>query len=859
MGRHEAQGTSGEQEYNASINVSLHRKKLERLSPVEAREVDVSVSELERAIEERGLDRVMVVRAGEKDGLNMMVPEDRLGFDALERYVDPSMEIPTIDVETQGEGPMMSLRDLKEYFGTPERNRSRLLNVVSFNLGYTGLDGYIVPPAVVRDMDVVGRCWPSGDMRYQKDENPFSETHMKKLEEAYSCPKTLAYLLIGPAGAYTDWHVDMGGSSVWYHVVRGSKVFMAAPNTEHNRNSFLSWSSSEEQVEFLGDDLESCVRLRLMAGDTLFLPGGWLHAVSTPVDSVVVGGNFLNVYRLKNALEVVDMERRLKVDSEAHYPKLKMLMYYAACDLVRRSQRGRALYGDGMVHGVPGLSEMEIKGLPYLADYLEHFIRRRRKNEKQKQIQTIVDIIRYEIERHNKDGGGGGNVSSTPCSAERAKENQQPSSEIQSLCNEDHGAREEMEQKKKEKKKKKRKMHEPSFEADRIIDLTSDLSEGEDMASDPKPGPEPPQRPEKKVVSTKPTSNILLSRGASGLQRKGPNGNNGFLPKYDENAFAGQNEDVRMKALQIHAAVASNLVQEKKIRKPKQDSRTTDSDAVLRKAVERRLMHLENLVKQLESDRRVYAQYVSGDIVLKDRGVKIRRNVEMYFNNLNIQAKEFTKFVEDTPEAMEYVRELKPRFSKTMEYLDQEKHRPYGEEAPVKAQLKLVGASTRPVNPGIEKEIKRVDDRLAPAKPQGYQSRMINTAVSDTTPEQATVNGIKPPQAVEASGKDTPRGDITRASTPNQIDAPKQSSAQRPRNVMDSRTLRVALNVLRQENRYMTPKEITRFALEQGMLDFRSDLGDCIGFELSVESQVPNSRITQVNCRYGLKDWKSTS
>ena len=26
------------------------------------------------------------------------------------------------------------------------------------------------------------------------------------------------------AGCYTDFHIDMGGTSVWYHVLKGQKV-----------------------------------------------------------------------------------------------------------------------------------------------------------------------------------------------------------------------------------------------------------------------------------------------------------------------------------------------------------------------------------------------------------------------------------------------------------------------------------------------------------------------------------------------------------------------------------------------------------------------------------------------------------
>ena len=26
------------------------------------------------------------------------------------------------------------------------------------------------------------------------------------------------------AGCYTDWHIDFGGTSVWYHILHGEKV-----------------------------------------------------------------------------------------------------------------------------------------------------------------------------------------------------------------------------------------------------------------------------------------------------------------------------------------------------------------------------------------------------------------------------------------------------------------------------------------------------------------------------------------------------------------------------------------------------------------------------------------------------------
>jgi hypothetical protein len=56
------------------------------------------------------------------------------------------------------------------------------------------------------------------------------------------------YALMSPAGAYTDFHVDFGGSSVWYHVISGRKTFLLVPPTPSNLAAFESWTSSEKQV-----------------------------------------------------------------------------------------------------------------------------------------------------------------------------------------------------------------------------------------------------------------------------------------------------------------------------------------------------------------------------------------------------------------------------------------------------------------------------------------------------------------------------------------------------------------------------------------------------------------------------------
>jgi hypothetical protein len=48
-------------------------------------------------------------------------------------------------------------------------------------------------------------------------------------------PRVQKYVLAGMAGSYTDFHVDFGGTSVWYHVIRGCKGEKYLPHTAvHN-------------------------------------------------------------------------------------------------------------------------------------------------------------------------------------------------------------------------------------------------------------------------------------------------------------------------------------------------------------------------------------------------------------------------------------------------------------------------------------------------------------------------------------------------------------------------------------------------------------------------------------------------
>ena len=91
-----------------------------------------------------------------------------------------------------------------------------------------------------------------------------------------------SYFLLFP-----DFHIDLGGTSVWYHILKGKKVFFLIPPEDANLKHYEKWVLSGKQSHtFFGDKVENCERIELEAGNTFFIPSGWIHAVYTPEDSI---------------------------------------------------------------------------------------------------------------------------------------------------------------------------------------------------------------------------------------------------------------------------------------------------------------------------------------------------------------------------------------------------------------------------------------------------------------------------------------------------------------------------------------------------------------------------------------------
>ena len=105
-------------------------------------------------------------------------------------------------------------------------------------------------------------------------------------------PEVEKYCLMGVKDSYTDFHVDFGGTSVWYHVLRGEKVFYLIQPTNANLQLYETWITSPNQNEtFFGDQVDACYKCTVKQGQTLMIP---------------TGENGLSLYSLVNPLIFCD-------------------------------------------------------------------------------------------------------------------------------------------------------------------------------------------------------------------------------------------------------------------------------------------------------------------------------------------------------------------------------------------------------------------------------------------------------------------------------------------------------------------------------------------------------------------------
>ncbi|CAF3589268.1 unnamed protein product [Adineta steineri] len=309
-----------------------------------------------------------------RDGLELSLPSRTITLAEISDLVGPDRFIDIIDCEKQVTYKM-GLDEYIEYYENFERNK--IYNVLSLEISNTKLGEQVITPRLVRDLSwaTIG-IWPmkkndekgsdeidSSDLKKkatwslqttsssssssssaskkkrrtvsstdtdQSDDEQFTGINPNHFEN-FERPDVAKYCLMSPQSSYTDFHIDFGGSSVWYSVVRGEKIFYLIEPTDENLQKYANWSHSPTESEtFLGDCVSNCYKMHLREENTVFIPAGWIHAVYTVTDSLVFGGNFLQSMAVDMQLRIYELERHAQVPHKFQFPLFETFHWYAA-------------------------------------------------------------------------------------------------------------------------------------------------------------------------------------------------------------------------------------------------------------------------------------------------------------------------------------------------------------------------------------------------------------------------------------------------------------------------------------------------------------------------------------------------
>ncbi len=278
------------------------------------------------------------VRIKRRSGLGMVLPGPDFGVRDVARVVGPTTPIVSfvrapgsstsqpvlqdcIDVAAQEEIAGFTLGKWARYYCS--KSHSKILNVISLEFSKTPLRHLVRSPTVVRELDWIDSIWPSN----------------RRAVGQY--PAVQYYCLMSVAGCYTDFHIDFGGTSVWYHVFKGEKRFLFIPPSKKNIQKYAEWTTSPKQSSTFFADWTpgQCFEVTLKEGHTMIIPTGWIHAVYTPKDSLVFGGNFLHGLGMAKQLEIYEMEIATRVPRKFCFPFYEHINWYAAAYYTQLARR----------------------------------------------------------------------------------------------------------------------------------------------------------------------------------------------------------------------------------------------------------------------------------------------------------------------------------------------------------------------------------------------------------------------------------------------------------------------------------------------------------------------------------------
>uniref|UniRef100_A0A914X225 JmjC domain-containing protein n=1 Tax=Plectus sambesii TaxID=2011161 RepID=A0A914X225_9BILA len=321
------------------------------------------------------------------EGLGLRMPGDDFSIEDCVGLMGADRAVDTIDVYKQHTYQMSLGRYLKKWHDV---DRPRLYNILSLEFSHSKLCEVVGPPSIVPKLSWVHQFWPAGKADATTPTTLATLLHAGDVhvEHLRAKPEVALFCLIGMRDSYTDFHIDFGGSSVWYHVFKGAKVFYVVEPTDANLTLFGEYQKNPKRSEiFFGDLLPpgAVTRVVVEQGRTLFIPSGWIHAVWTPEDSLVFGGNFLHSLNIPMQLRIYEMELDCHTDERFMFPSFELTNWYAARSVLESLKEANE---DGHL-----ADAHLIKGARGLLPFLRTWIKRDKTNKRLRTSVTFGNIV----------------------------------------------------------------------------------------------------------------------------------------------------------------------------------------------------------------------------------------------------------------------------------------------------------------------------------------------------------------------------------------------------------------------------------------------------------------------------------
>ncbi|CAL2034290.1 unnamed protein product [Caenorhabditis brenneri] len=198
----------------------------------------------------------------------------------------------------KGEKHWTTQEKLVELFEKPKLSRTTVYNNLDCNVSYI--------PAFVRAIRIPNFASNQSMVRSMKLEN------VSEFDR---------YVVMSQAKAFTDFHVDFGGTSVYFHMLKGKKTFFLVEPTEENIKKHEEYEKSDGNEWFGSMDGIVVKKVTMTAGNTFFMPGGWIHAVYTHEDSVAISGNFFHAGCISRQLRAFRVEVNVEAKDGYRVPE----------------------------------------------------------------------------------------------------------------------------------------------------------------------------------------------------------------------------------------------------------------------------------------------------------------------------------------------------------------------------------------------------------------------------------------------------------------------------------------------------------------------------------------------------------